>query len=61
MDKTVQNIGNAPRFRGNRQNRVKVAQYRHFTVLTGMCRVVQTGIVIGNALIAVGGDDGFVQ
>ena len=59
--KAVQNIGDTPRFRGNGQNSVQVAQYRHFTVLTGMCRVVQTGIIISDALIAVGCDDGFIQ
>ena len=59
--KAVQNIGDTPRFRGSGQNSVQVAQYRHFTVLTGMCRVVQTGIIISDALIAVGCDDGFIQ
>ena len=61
MYKAVQNIGDAPRLRGGCQDGVQVAQYRHFAVLTGMCRVIQTGIIVGDALIAVGCDDGLVQ
>ena len=40
---------------------MQIAQYWHFTVLTGARRVVQTGIVVGDALIAVGGNDSFIQ
>ena len=61
MYKAVQNIGDAPCFRGSRQDRVQIAQYWHFTVLTGARRVVQTGIVVGDAFVAVGRDDGLVQ
>ena len=61
MYKAIQDIGNAPGLRGNRQNRVEVAQNWHFAVLAGVRGVIQTGIVVGDALIAVGCDDGFIQ
>ena len=61
MDKTVQNVGDAPGLRGSQQDRVQVAQTRHLAVLTGVYRVIQTGIVVGNALVTVRYNDGFVQ
>ena len=40
---------------------MQVTQNRHFAVLAGVCRVIQTGIAVGDALIAVGGNDSFIQ
>ena len=59
--KAVQNIGDAPRFRGGGQDGVQVTQNRHFAVLAGALWVIQTGIVVGDTLIAVGGDNGLIQ
>ena len=61
MYKAVQNIGDTPCLRGNRQNRVQIAQYRHFAVPAGMRRVIQTGVVVGDAFITVGCNDSLVQ
>ena len=36
----------APRFRRGRQDRVQVTQNRHFAVLAGVRRVIQTGIAV---------------
>lgn len=36
---------------------MQVTQNRHFAVLAGLRRVIQTGIAVGDALIAVGGND----
>ena len=54
-------MGHAHRFLGGFQNFVQVTKHWHFTVLAGLYRVFQRGVIMSDAFCVIGTNKGFVQ
>ena len=56
-----ENVGHAHRFLAGFQNFVQVTKHRHLTVLAGLSRVFQRGVIMSDAFCVIGTNKGFVQ